>query len=87
MVDLQAEIFTDGIVRFQLKREDIPPTPRLRGAFMVNTDKEYGWPQIHRYKEFWYIHTLRQRYELGCGTYAEFIKQVIDKSSLVECNR
>ncbi|WP_410493617.1 multicopper oxidase domain-containing protein [Chryseobacterium sp.] len=41
LVDLQAEIFTDGIVRFQLMREDIPLTPRLRGAFMVNTDKEY----------------------------------------------
>lgn len=41
LVDLQAEIFTDGIVRFQLKREDIPLTARLRGAFMVNTDKEY----------------------------------------------
>ena len=41
LVDLQAEIFTDGIVRFQLTREDIPLTARLRGAFMVNTDKEY----------------------------------------------
>nr|WP_258454596.1 multicopper oxidase domain-containing protein [Chryseobacterium taklimakanense] len=41
LVDLQAEIFTDGIVRLQLTREDIPLTARLRGAFMVNTDKEY----------------------------------------------
>ncbi|TXF74827.1 copper oxidase [Chryseobacterium sp.] len=41
LVNLQAELFTDGIVRFQLMREDIPLTPRLRGAFMVNTDKEY----------------------------------------------
>lgn len=38
---LQTEIFSDGKVRFQLKREDIPITPRLRWAFMVNTDKEY----------------------------------------------
>ena len=38
---LQAEIFTDENIRFQLMREDIPITPRLRMAFMVNTDKEY----------------------------------------------
>jgi CopA family copper-resistance protein len=37
----QAEIFQNGDVRLQLMREDIPLTPRLRGAFMVNTDKEY----------------------------------------------
>jgi hypothetical protein len=38
---LQAEIFQDGNVRFQLMREDIPITPRLRWAFMLNTDKEH----------------------------------------------
>ena len=41
LVIFQTEIFTDGKVRFQLMREDIPITPRLRWAFMVNTDKEY----------------------------------------------
>lgn len=41
LVILQGEVFTDGIVRFQLMREDIPLTPRLRMTFMVNTDKEY----------------------------------------------
>ena len=41
LITLQGEIFTDGNVRFQLMREDIPITPRLRWAFMVNTDKEY----------------------------------------------
>jgi len=41
LVRFQAEIFTDGIVRLQLMREDIPVTKRLRFAFMVNTDKEY----------------------------------------------
>ena len=41
LVRLQTEIFTDGIVRVQLMREDIPVTKRLRFAFMVNTDKEY----------------------------------------------
>ena len=32
----------DGKMRFQFVREDIPLTPRLRGNFMVNTDKEYA---------------------------------------------
>lgn len=38
---LQGEVFTDGNVRFQLMREDIPLSPRLRMSLMVNTDKEY----------------------------------------------
>jgi len=41
LVVLQGEVFHDGNIRFQLMREDIPITPRLRWAFMVNTDKEY----------------------------------------------
>lgn len=41
LVDFEAEVFHDGNVRLQLMREDIPITPRLRWAFMVNTDKEY----------------------------------------------
>ena len=41
LVKLQGEVFSDGNVRFQLMREDIPISPRLRWAFMVNTDKEY----------------------------------------------
>jgi CopA family copper-resistance protein len=41
LVRLQSEIFTDGNIRFQLSREDIPLSKRLRGMFMVNTDKEY----------------------------------------------
>ncbi|WP_239986561.1 MULTISPECIES: multicopper oxidase family protein [Arenibacter] len=41
LVTIQGEIFTDGNIRFQLMREDIPVSPRLRWAFMVNTDKEY----------------------------------------------
>ena len=41
LVQFQSEIFTDGNIRFQLEREDIPLTKRLRGAFMINTDKEY----------------------------------------------
>ncbi len=41
LVTLQGEVFTDGNIRFQLMREDVPVSPRLRWAFMVNTDKEY----------------------------------------------
>ena len=41
LVKLQGEVAWDGNVRFQLMREDIPISPRLRWAFMLNTDKEY----------------------------------------------
>ncbi|MHA8084207.1 multicopper oxidase domain-containing protein [Aquirufa antheringensis] len=37
----QAEIYQDGNIRFQLMREDMPITKRLRVSFMLNTDKEY----------------------------------------------
>jgi FtsP/CotA-like multicopper oxidase with cupredoxin domain len=37
----QAEVFIDGKVRFQLMREDLPVSKRLRMALMVNTDQEY----------------------------------------------
>ena len=41
LIMAQAEVYHDGNVRFQLMREDIPVSKRLRMAFMVNTDKEY----------------------------------------------
>lgn len=41
LIHFEAEIFTNGIVRLQLMREDIPISKRLRAGFMVNTDKEY----------------------------------------------
>ena len=41
LVIFQSEIFHNGDVRFQLMREDIPISKRLRAGFMVNTDKEY----------------------------------------------
>lgn len=41
LIDFQAEIYHDGIVRLQLMREDIPLSRRLRGGFMVNSDLEY----------------------------------------------
>ena len=41
LVKFQAEVYHDGNVRLQLMREDIPLGKRLRGGFMVNSDKEY----------------------------------------------
>lgn len=41
LTSFQAEIFGTGYVRLQLMREDIPLSKRLRGSFMVNSDKEY----------------------------------------------
>jgi CopA family copper-resistance protein len=41
LVRFQTEIFTNGDIRMQLMREDIPVAKKLRAAFMVNTDKEY----------------------------------------------
>ena len=41
LVIAQAEVFQDGNVRFQLMREDIPISKRLRMGFMVNTDTEF----------------------------------------------
>jgi hypothetical protein len=41
LVNFQAEMYHDGMVRLSLMREDIPISKRLRAAFMMNTDKEY----------------------------------------------
>jgi CopA family copper-resistance protein len=41
LVLADARVDGDGKFRFQLSREDIPVTSRLRLAFMGNTDKEY----------------------------------------------
>ncbi len=41
LVNFQAEVYHDGIVRLSLMREDIPISKRIRAGFMVNTDKEY----------------------------------------------
>jgi len=38
--EFRADLY--GKMRFQFSREDIPLTPRLRGNFMINTDKEYA---------------------------------------------
>jgi len=41
LIIAQFEIYQDGNVRFQLMREDIPISRRMRAGFMLNTDKEY----------------------------------------------
>jgi hypothetical protein len=41
LVNFQAEVYHDGIVRLQLMREDIPISKRLRAGFMVNSDLEF----------------------------------------------
>ncbi len=41
LIHIEAEVFTNGTVLIQLKREDIPLTKRLRFGFMFNSDKEY----------------------------------------------
>ena len=41
LVKFQSEIFSDGDIRLQLMREDVPLSKRMRFSFMVNTDKEY----------------------------------------------
>lgn len=41
LIILQTEIYKDGNIRVQLRREDIPISKRLRGSLMFNTDREY----------------------------------------------
>jgi FtsP/CotA-like multicopper oxidase with cupredoxin domain len=41
LITADARMDTKGKFRFQLSREDLPVTSRLRFNFMVNTDKEY----------------------------------------------
>lgn len=42
LVVADARIDGDGKLRFQLGREDIPVSKRMRANFMINTDKEYA---------------------------------------------
>ncbi|WP_255486992.1 multicopper oxidase domain-containing protein [Mucilaginibacter sp. SP1R1] len=42
LVTADARIDANGKLRFQLSRDDIPLTSRLRFTFMANTDKEYA---------------------------------------------
>ena len=42
LVIADARVDGNGKFRFQLSREDIPLTPRIRSMWMINTDKEYA---------------------------------------------
>jgi len=42
LIVADARIDGDGKYRFQLSRQDIPVTPRIRFNWLVNTDKEYA---------------------------------------------
>ena len=42
LVVADGSIDSDGKLRFQLSREDIPVSPRVRMNFLANTDKEYS---------------------------------------------
>jgi uncharacterized protein YueI len=42
LIVADARIDLKGKLRFQLGREDIPVSKRLRANFMINTDKEYA---------------------------------------------
>ena len=41
LLTFQSEVFSDGKVRLQIMRNDIPISKRLRMNVMWNTDKEY----------------------------------------------
>jgi CopA family copper-resistance protein len=41
LIKFQTEVFTNGNIRMQLMRENIPISKRVRVSFMANTDKEY----------------------------------------------
>ena len=41
LITFQTEVYQDGNLRLQLMREDIPIAKRVRGDFMVNTDREF----------------------------------------------
>lgn len=41
LILLQTEVYHDGNIRVQLRREDIPVSRRFRTSFMVNSDGEY----------------------------------------------
>ena len=41
LIDLSADLYTDGTFRLQLMREDIPLSRRLRMSLMADTDREY----------------------------------------------
>ena len=67
---IESELRTDhkGRLRFQLSREDIPLTRRLRLALSANTDKEYNIDFDYFLRRFLSIHTSYDSdYKYGVG--------------------
>jgi hypothetical protein len=67
---IQSELRVDhkGQVRFQLSREDMPITRRLRFAWSVNTDKEYNLDFDYFVRKFLSIHaSYDSEYKYGMG--------------------
>ncbi|TZF85053.1 multicopper oxidase domain-containing protein [Pedobacter sp. BS3] len=64
LVVADARVDGNGKVRFQLGREDIPLTPRLRLDFMVNTDKEYMLGSKYVLAKYW---SLGAHYDSDMG--------------------
>lgn len=62
-----ARVDGDGKFRFQLSREDIPVTSRLRFAFMGNTDKEY-MVGIRYIVSKWFALSTHYDSDMGLGT-------------------
>lgn len=64
LINVQGELYHDGIFRLSLMREDIPVSKRLRAGFMVNSDLEYM-------ADFRYIFTrniaIRTHYDSDMG--------------------
>ena len=64
LVELDARIDTDGRLRAQLMREDLPLTPHLRLDAMVNTDLEYMGALRYVFDKTW---ALRTHYDSDMG--------------------
>jgi FtsP/CotA-like multicopper oxidase with cupredoxin domain len=73
LVTFQTEVYQDGNLRLQLMREDIPLSKRMRGEFMVNTDKEFMFGARYIFNKNM---GLRSHYDsdmgLGIGFYLNY---------------
>ncbi len=61
-----ARVDGDGKFRFQLGREDIPVTKRLRASMMINTDKEYMFGLRYIVNKYFSISTHEDS-DMGLG--------------------
>lgn len=57
LVIADARIDGNGLFRFQLSREDIPFSPRLRFTWMLNSDKEYMVGLRYIISKYWSLST------------------------------